>query len=138
MSNVYSDAEASLDLHSASEEDEEEVFTRGRAHHSEDDMDEDMEDEQQEDEQESEKDEPVQISKASVAYRAPRSGSQGESKPLPKQNDDDSETGDCVDLESSLPYMFNIAVESDSDFCPVPAKLAPPLQAKTPAVQGML
>lgn len=92
---MHPEAEANLDLHSASEDDEEEdMFFRGPADHSEDDADEEPDEGEQKDEDE---DEPVGISKASIAYRAPPPGSQAQagpsSKRLPTGIDDDSVTG---------------------------------------------
>lgn len=90
--------EADLDLHSASEDDEEEMFVRGPAHESENEADEEHEEEEElQDEQD-----PVVISKASFMYREPEPASSSQPLPAPSNVppagplpvDDDSVTGE--------------------------------------------
>lgn len=106
--------EADLDLHSASEDDEEEIFIRGPAHESENEADEERED-QEDDQDNQDDDEPVVISKASFMYREPEPASSSQAPPASPDNtpagppvvDDDSVTGEA---HYFLPRLFDILI----------------------------
>ncbi|KJA22162.1 hypothetical protein HYPSUDRAFT_164868 [Hypholoma sublateritium FD-334 SS-4] len=138
--------EADLDLHSASEDDEEEIFVRGPARESEDEADEEREDE----EDDRDDDEPVAISKASFMYREPEPASSSQAPPESSNNppkgapvvDDDSVTESDTDspppssLANKMPSgqtkpavndsATESETESDTDPEPGPSKVAPP------------
>ena len=120
--------EADLDLHSASEDDEEEMFVRGPAHESENEADEEHEDEEGHEDQD--EDEPVVMSKASFMYREPKPASNSQPQPRPSNIppagplpvDDDSVTGEGHRL-FALSSIILIFVQSQTQILPRPLAL---------------